>query len=493
MELRDYQERAVLDFLGDPESKPCLVAPTGSGKTVVGTEIVRRSGRCTLWIAHRHELIHQARERLPGAGLILAGHPKTDAQIQVASIQTLVRREKPPADLIVVDEAHHARAETYTRVLDAYPDAWKLGLTATPFRLDGRGLGAIFGRLIVAAYPRALCDIGTLVKPRIFSFPAPSTKSVHVRSGDFVDGELAELFDKPEICLRIFEQWEKNAAGNRTVIYAINVEHSTHLRDLFVAHGVAAEHIDASTPQDERAAILARLRDGTTTVVCNCMILTEGWDLPALGVCLMARPTMSLNLYLQMAGRIMRSAEGKTSALILDCAGNYDRHGSPIAQLVYTLDDKKKVKKSDEEVKPETKKCPECFAIVDINARVCPECGHEFRGDREIDEVDVDLVERTDEEPRKPTRWIIGADGRTVRADLATFRDRCAVYARYRNRGEAMGYKRGWSSYRFKASFDAWPGREEGEWLRAKELSSTISSGPWSAGPTSASGGRTQE
>jgi superfamily II DNA or RNA helicase len=346
LQLRDYQRRAVDDVIAKLDRRPILVSPTGSGKTTMATEIVERLGVPTLWLAHRKELIDQAAERLEAHGLttgiVMSGYETVpEAQVQVASIQTLVRRDKPPAGLIVIDECHHAAADSYQNVLAEYPDAHIVGLTATPFRLDGRGLGDLFGELVVAAWPDELCTDGVLHKPRIWASKAPDLRGVRVVAGDYNLGALAQRSNTAELNADIVETWRKRAAGRRTVAFAVDIAHSMAITKAFQDVGVPAEHLDGGTSRDNRDAILERLRQGKTQVVSNCMVLTEGWDLPALACAILARPTASLNLHLQMIGRVMRACEGKDGAIVLDHAGNHHVHGLVTRRLNYTLSDEK--------------------------------------------------------------------------------------------------------------------------------------------------------
>lgn len=480
MILRPYQSAAVANVLADPTTRPCLVAPTGSGKTVMGVAVAERMQRRTLWIAHRRELIHQAAAKLPGAGLILAGEKPSDAMIQVASIQTYIRRD-PLADvgLVVIDEAHHVRAESYQSLRVQHPDACFLGLTATPFRLDGRGLGTFFGRLVVAATTKQLCDDGTLAKPRVFSHPPPDLKGVRVAHGEYDAAGLAEKLNTQEHIGDMVKTWQDRANGGRTVIYAVTIEHSRAICAAFAAAGIAAEHVDGDTPYEERADILARLRDGATRVVSNCMVLTEGWDLPALEVCVLARPTKSLNLYLQMIGRVMRRTEGKPGAIIIDHSGNYDEHGPPLQTLEYSLDDDRRVKRAPNDDVEKTWTCPRCRCVNSLEATRCVECGEEnpaFARERDagvkvgVIHGEGDLVERDDEER---VRYVT-VHGRVIRADKVPTADREVVFRSLLAQADQRGYKRGWAAYRYKDLFGVWP---------SNRFSRTVTRSPADAAP----------
>jgi len=494
-QLRDYQERAVETVIAKLDQRPILVSPTGSGKTTMATEIVERLGRPTLWLAHRKELIDQAAERLAAhglrAGIVMAGfRSDPDARVQVASVQTLVRRNKPPAGLVVVDECHHAAAETYQKILGDYTDAALIGLTATPFRLDGRGLGDLFGELVVAAWPDELCAAGVLHKPRVWASKAPDLRGVRVVAGDYSLGALAERTNTAELNADIVQTWQKRATGRRTVAFAVDIAHSEAITEAFRQAGVPAEHLDGATPRAERDAILARLASGETLVVSNCMVLTEGWDLPALECAIIARPTASLNLHLQMIGRVMRACHGKDGALVLDHAGNHHVHGLVTRRLDYTL--------SDERVgfsEPlGLRRCSHCGLLFETDEPCCPECGwapqaggggrrHRppIHGTGELAEFDdtafeyrrqvwVQIEAQRQAAGYKPG-WSyyrffdrfgvapIVADGELVNPASATPEEKAEVYRELLRIAAQKGYKRGWAAYRFREAFGHWPRR----------------------------------
>jgi len=436
-ELWDYQQRAVGDVISALHRRPILVAPTGSGKTVMATALVEQLGLGTLWLAHRKELIDQAARRLEAHGLvcgiIMAGYASMPlAQVQVASVQTLIRRDKPRADLIVIDECHHATADSYQSILDAYPDARVIGLTATPFRLDGHGLGDLFGELVVAAYPHVLCDSGVLHQPKVWASKSPDLRGVKVIAGDYSIGALAARTNTQELNADIVATWLKRAAGRRTVAFAVDMAHSRAITDAFCQSGIAAEHVDGSTPPDERDAILARLASGQTLIVSNCMVLTEGWDLPALECAIIARPTASLNLHLQMIGRVMRAAEGKDGAIVLDHAGNHHIHGLVTRRLNYSLNGEK-VGHSEP---LGLRRCAECGLLFELHLESCPECGW-----------------MPSAEDRRRERLEIHGGGELTEFDDSSFEYRRQIWNLIEAEREAMGYREGWSFFRFKERF----------------------------------------
>lgn len=377
--LRPYQETAVSRALEALRNRPILVLPTGGGKTICATSIVHRRGGRVLWLAHRRELIGQGARTLAGMGLhvgqILAGvEPDDTAPVQVASVQTLLRRPVPQADLVVIDECHHATKDGgYATVLAKYPDAEVLGLTATPFRLDGRGLGeAGFREILVGATVQQLVDLDVLHAPKVYAPGSPNLRGVKKTAGDYNLHQVEQLVDRAPLHGDVVTTWKQRADGRRTVCFAVTIAHSEHLRDAFRAAGIRAEHIDAKTGLSEREDVLGRLAAGEIHVMCNVGIVTEGWDLPALECASIARPTASLGLHLQCIGRVVRAAPGKEGALVLDHAGNTARHGLITDPIVYSLEGR--VAKA--EIRNGIVLCPQCKHATRGRMETCPACGH---------------------------------------------------------------------------------------------------------------------
>ena len=253
----------------------------------------------------------------------------------------------PPANLLVIDECHHAPAQTYQKIIAAYPDAMLLGLTATPCRGDGRGLGGIFETHDRMSAGRDLIEHGYLVGTRVYAPVDPDLRGVRTQAGDYVESRLAERMDRAELVGDIVTHWHKYGERRKTVAFAVNVAHSIHIRDEFIKSGVRAEHIDGSTPKPERDASLARLASGEIELVTNCMVLTEGWDMPEVGCCILARPTKKMGLYRQMIGRVLRPADGKPDAIVLDHSGAVFRHGFVEDPVEWTLDPDRRAESPD--------------------------------------------------------------------------------------------------------------------------------------------------
>jgi len=399
IQLRGYQidgETRVRAAIAQGARRILLVLATGGGKTSVAASIIThevRQGRRVLVVAHRRELIGQAYRRLldfglavDAVGVIMANDSRRRpaAPVQVASVDTLRARAKPQADIVFVDEAHRALARTYVELGRAYAGAVHIGLTATPFRADGKGLGDAYDELIVVASPRQLISEGHLVEPRVFTVPAikrPDLSRVRVERGDYSADALAEAVDRQALVGNIVEHWLTHARGVRTVVFAVSVAHSKHIVERFLAAGVAAEHLDGETPAPERDAILARVERGETLVVSNVNCLAEGWDQPAVKCAILARPTKSTGLYLQQAGRILRPWNNQP-AIILDHGGCAVEHGLPQDDREFSLEGT--VARGRRTQEPKARECPACLAVLGLTARVCPACGHELFAVRDL-------------------------------------------------------------------------------------------------------------
>ena len=300
-ELRPYQQDLLAELDGKitaGKRRIIIVAPTGAGKTIIAAAIINNaieSNRRVLVLAHTREIITQTSAKLFDYGIqhgvIQAGFPtRPEEAVQVASVQTLSARamrtrrmELPPADLLIVDECHHCPANTYRKIIDAYPQVILIGLTATPCRGDGRGLGGIFETIVECPQVADLIEQRYLVRTRHHAPVNPDLRGVETRVGDYVELQLAERMDRAGLVGDIVTHWHKYGERRKTVCFAVNVAHSLHIRDEFKNSGVRAEHIDGATPKTERDATLARLASGETELVTNCMVLTEGWDMPEVG------------------------------------------------------------------------------------------------------------------------------------------------------------------------------------------------------------------
>lgn len=429
--LRDYQHSAVTRCLPLLPKGVVLTIATGGGKTICGVAVARLAARRVLWLAHRRELIFQARDAARDAGarvgVVLAGEPDdSEAPFQVASVQTIGRRSLPTADLLVVDECHHATTHgQYARAMRRY--GMRLGLTATPARMDGRGLRAAgFGALVVGATASDLCEMGVLHAPIVYGSTPPDMTGAKVRRGDFAAADLRRAAETSALTGRVVEQWARRAEGRRTVVFAVDVQHARDLCARFRAAGVAAEVVTGATKKPERDAMLSRLSSGASRVLVNVGVLAEGWDLPSLQVASIARPTASVTFHVQMIGRIMRACPGKDGALVLDHAGNHHRHGFVTDERRWSLDHKPRVSGG-----APTRTCDRCERVCAAGCHACPECGQEFPLPDRTSESDRDLELLAD--------WrVAGFDVRT--ATSAEWDD---ARAAWRERGRRNGWPPG--------------------------------------------------
>ncbi len=414
-----------------------------------------------LFLCHRRELIRQTSQKLydfgVDHGILLPGYPvRLHEPVQVASVAAVHARairskviEPPPADIVIVDEAHHACARTYQKILEMYPDAIVIGLTATPVRGDGRGLGNVFEVLIEGPTVAELIDLKFLVPTKVYAPSRPDLKGVRVERGDYVESQLAERMDTRRLVGDVVEHWLRLAERRRTVVFAIGVKHSLHIRDEFRRAGVLAEHIDGTTATEERDAILARLAAGQIDLVTNAMVLTEGWDQPCVSCLVLARPTKSLGLYRQMVGRVLRPAEGKTDALILDHAGATFEHGFAEDPIEWTLsEDKRAINKAHAargggSSPSALTTCPECSAVR-FAGIPCPACGWQpHRKPQAVEVADGDLARLECDRSMRPS-------GPTP-AEKDRFHRQLLWIAKERN------YKPGWVAQKYREKFGHWP------------------------------------
>lgn len=407
MQLRPYQQQAIADLrlaYRAGARAPLLVLGTGAGKTVIAAEILRSleaRNRSAIVLVHRRELITQTANKLTAAavphGIIAAGTQHSDAPIQVASVQTLIRRlgsiDTPP-DLIVIDEAHHATAGSWKRVLDHWPDALRLGVTATPVRLDGCGLSAVFDRLVLGPSVANLVRDGFLCAARIYAPPVVADLShLRRRAGDFAADDAATAMDRPTVTGDAIAHYQRLATGQRAIAFCCNVQHAEHVAASFNAAGIPAATLLGSTDPLRRDATVASFAAGDLQVLVTVDVVSEGFDIPAAGCAILLRPTQSLGLYLQQVGRVLRPAPGKPHAVILDHVGNVHRHGWPDDHRDWSLDDRVARSRSAGEQAPTVRTCPQCFAAFKP-APICPVCGAaSFPSKREIQQRDGELQE----------------------------------------------------------------------------------------------------
>lgn len=436
--LRPYQQD-LIERLRDEyragHSRVLLQSPTGSGKTTIFAFIAKSAlekGQSVTIIAHRREILEQISATLKKANV-----PRGD--ISVISVQKLVReldkRKKP--DLLVVDEAHHCVSESYVRISTAYESSRFLGVTATPERLDGRGLGERFSSLVKGPTVEWLISQGFLAQP-IYYAPRHSIDTSGLRkvAGDYSKSESAALVDKPSITGDIIEHYQRLASGRTGIVFCVNLGHAENVAAAFRAAGIRAARIDGKLSDEDRAERVADLSSGALQVLTSCEIVSEGFDLPAVGAAVLARPTASLALHLQQIGRSLRPAPGKADAIILDHVGNCLRHGLAEEPREWSLEGRSASRRTKEAVL-ETRQCEKCYAI--FWGLKCPQCGTERASKvREIEEREGELA-RLDAAAIAAARDKRRAEGRAQ-----SLEDLLALE-------KARGYKHGWAFHRWKA------------------------------------------
>ncbi|MDP2735465.1 MAG: DEAD/DEAH box helicase, partial [bacterium] len=305
LQLRPYQKKALAELRRNflqGFRRLLLRAPTGAGKTVIACGLISGAvakGTRVLFLAHRTELIEQCSRKLTefgiNHGIIKAGYkPIHSAPVQVASVQSLARRDTIEPGLIFVDEAHHANAATYKGILARFPQAIVIGLTATPARTDGRGLGEIFQIILETVDYWDLLEHGFLVPMRLVEPSTPDLSGVKTVAGDYNQKQKAERMRSPRIYGDIVDTWKRMGEGRPTLMFAASVAHSLELCARFRAEGVVAEHVDGTTDEDRRARLFREIQAGHIDILSNVGVATEGTDLPAVSAVILANPTKSI-------------------------------------------------------------------------------------------------------------------------------------------------------------------------------------------------------
>lgn len=401
MELRDYQNELISKIKASFRAGNrhiVAVLGCGGGKSVIQGTIAanaNRKGNRVLFLVHRLELVQQITETFRQCGIT--------ELTEIRMVQSTYRHvdELRTPDIIITDEAHHSTAPMYRKIYDAFPDAILLGFTATPIRLNRGGLGEVYSDLVTSVSTRWLIDNSYLSDYRCYSVPLADTSKLHVRAGEFKADEVAALMDSKTIYGETVRQWERLAPGKKTIVYTASVETAHKTAGEFMQAGYSAAALDGNTKADVRAETVEKFRRGEVTILCNCELFGEGFDVPDCECAVLLRPTMSLTLYIQQSMRCMRYKPGKT-AIIIDHVGNAYRHGLPDDTREWSLEPKKK-----QESIVKIRECKYCFAVFSPRLDKCPCCGHEVTHEIRTDSrktVDVDLVELKRREQLKNTR-----------------------------------------------------------------------------------------
>jgi superfamily II DNA or RNA helicase len=485
--LRPYQSRAIQrlrDLIRSGKKRILLVLPTGSGKMVLIASIIRTSTVRVLFVCDSQELIEQCVNELAAVGITNVGvlrgddyRENPDATVQIASIQTLARRVKPPAELILIDEAHLSASDSYqTHVFDHYKSAIIIGFTATPARLDGKPLGNSFECLEVVCGYQELIKAGFIVEPLCYTGPTElDLSTIQLIGGDYNETQLGDFMRNQALVGSLLEHWQKlanlypRANGHpglvegphrRTFIFAVNIAHSLDICARFESAGVRIAHLDAKTTDTERKRVIAAIGAGELDVITNVGILLKGVDVPSVKCVTHARPTCSLTLWRQSCGRILRpwhpgcrrgcTQHPSVIPMLIDHANNIQRLGFPHEDLHWSLTERA-VSTTRREA---TRICRGCFAMLPAYKRLCPYCGK-------------------DAPPPDPSD--IPAETEAKLQQLATspeemkrmYFDTIVRVARLK------GHKPGFAAVRFKERYGAWP-----PWEWSQEVKASFASDP---------------
>ena len=446
MILRPYQHKIIEEtraLMRQGVKSILITSPTASGKTVLVAHMLKTAesrGLASFFIVHRRELVKQSTITFSAVGVrhgICAANFQEDKRplVQIASIQTLARRyqryRKP--SLVIWDESHHCAANTWKTIHAAFPEAFHIGLTATPQRLDGQGLKPYFSRMVNGPSVEWLINQKYLSPYKLYAPVSINLAGLHTSMGDFVKSELSDRVDKPSITGDAIQQYTKYATGKRAVVFAVSIEHSKHIAAQFNATGIPAAHIDGETDIVMRDYNIERFREGKIKVLSNVDLCGEGFDLPALEAAILLRPTKSLGLYLQQCGRTLRISPGKSHAIILDHVGACATHGLPDDERTWTLDGREK--HSDNGKGITVKICSQCFGAQRPGSKVCRYCGHEFEVEsRQVEQKDGELSE---------------IDVMQLRRERLISQGRCQTLDELIAEGKRRGYKRPffWAKY----------------------------------------------
>lgn len=433
-QLRPYQIELLEDVrqaYRDGYRRPCIVLPCGGGKSCITAEVARGAtdkDNRVLFLVHRRELVDQIRHTFYSWGVDLS-------LCRVEMVQTACRRlaRLPEPRLIITDENHHALASSYRKVYDYFPHAQGLGVTATPVRLNGGGLGDVNDKLVVGASAKWLIENEYLAPYDYYAPAVADLSGLHTRRGEFIAAEAADALDKGTIYGDVIGHYRELAKGRKAICYCASVWHSQQMAERFTEAGIPAAHIDGTTDKRVRARIIEQFRAGSLQVLCNVDLISEGFDVPDCGCSILLRPTQSLTLYIQQAMRCMRYQPGKR-AVIIDHVGNYTRFGLPDDDRQWDLEPKRKKKQMVDQGE-RIRQCPECYLTFPFAAQ-CPHCGYVFptQGRAVLEE--------------RPEAELKQVHGFTL--DYSRPED-CSSYYELRQYGERHGYKPGWAWHQAKA------------------------------------------
>ena len=441
MKLRDYQEELVDGIkrsMSAGNHSIIVQSPPRSGKTVVMAHIAKSAtdkNNKVLFFSHRKEINEQVYKTFENNEVNMD-------LVTIGGVQSLVRKldKLDEPTIILIDEAHHSKASSYKKIIDHFPNAYKLLFTGTPVRLDGSGFDDIAEDIILGKSVKWLQEHGRIA---LFKYYAPQLIDVSrlkKRAGEFTKQSVDETM-KTVIYGDVIKHYEKLAKGKQAIVYTHSVEASENVSKAFNEAGYDSIAVSGKTPREERETAMRAFRNGDLKIMVNCELFTEGIDLPNVDVCIMLRPTQSLSLYLQFAMRALNPREGKT-AIIIDHVGNVERFGLPNQDREWSLQGIVKKKQAAKIGEPTVRVCEMCFATFWSKERICPECGYENEPTKQEIELirEAELKEIKEEQQRK------------IREKVQTYvtPDMCQNMSELKEYQLLHGYKNGWCWYQAK-------------------------------------------
>lgn len=440
--LRPYQQDALIktqQSFRTGHKRPLVQMPCGSGKTVLFAHMAQSSqarGKTVWFLVHRRELLDQTIDTFNKFNIPL----KT---IHIGMVMTYANHldNYPAPDFIIFDEAHFSAAATWLKIINRFPDAYIVGLTATPCRLDGKPLGSIYDNLITGITTDILIDQGYLAPYKYYAPAVTDLSGLKRRGADYNPEQAAEILSQRAVFGDVIKHYREKADGLQAICYCSTVKHSEDMAAEFQAAGINAVHFDGNTPTETRRQIVRDYRDRKIQILCNCDLISCGFDVPDCHCCILLRPTMSTALYIQQSMRALRPQAGKT-AIILDHVNNYQRHGLPSDAREWSLSDTiKPPREYGEDGKLTVRQCVKCYYTYSGGLPVCPNCGYKTVLTREeiknIKEIRLEEIKQT----------------RREHADAAVTEKtprECKNLYELQAYARAHGYKSGWAYIRGK-------------------------------------------
>ena len=441
MNLRDYQEELVdgiKQSMIAGNHSIIVQSPPRSGKTVVMAHIAKSAtdkNNKVLFFSHRKEINEQVYKTFENNEVNMD-------LVTIGGVQSLVRKldKLDEPTIILIDEAHHSKASSYKKIIDYFPNAYKLLFTGTPVRLDGSGFDDIADDLILGKSVKWLQEHGRIAPFKYYAPQLIDVSRLKKRAGEFTKQSVDDTM-KTVIYGDVIKHYEKLAKGKQAIVYTHSVEASENVSKAFNDAGYVSIAVSGKTPKEERETAMRAFRNGDLKIMVNCELFTEGIDLPNVDVCIMLRPTQSLSLYLQFAMRALNPREGKT-AIIIDHVGNVERFGLPNQDREWSLQGIVKKKQTAKIGEPTVRVCEMCFATFWSSERTCPECGYENEPTKQEIELirEAELKEIKEEHQRK------------IREKVQTYvtPDMCQSMDELKEYQLLHGYKNGWCWYQAK-------------------------------------------